>query len=561
MVDIDAFVKCRRKEHVMWKIYPLAIMIVWVLPYTGVAEVESNHLISLKAGKTESTRVIVKFKPPLPHDGAKLGELSTPLNYIQARYAGESYGQPQTLGVPDLVVAEVSPAGVESLKKDPNVLAIFEDTLSRPNWTGAKIVENLKDFELVNGEGNLTGIKGAIAIVDTGVNSNHPFLKGKLIREACFSSITSSYPKAKSLCPNALETQIMEGAARDCDHAVSGCGHGTHVGGIAVGGPVTLKEGKLQGAAPDAKLIALQVYSQFDDPTLCGEASSPCALSFASDQIRALNYLYSISKEVGLAVVNMSMGHGAFSTECADDILSGSIKKLIDANVAVVASSGNEGLIGYASSPACIPDVISVGAVDKSNRLAYSYSNTAATTTLLALGDDVLSADQEGGYRRKTGTSMAAPQVSGAVAILRSKLPKATVTDLVGIMKARGTEVIDKRTGQKLTALNIASLAEVAVGMAVDADDTNEVSQIIVGGELPSRVVVIPQDDLELAPAENMAAELRSVTGKVTEVKDREDIYIIEMKGGVTEGDKAAIKQIFGEKSKISTDTLSVPQR
>ncbi|SER57321.1 Serine protease, subtilisin family [Pseudomonas sp. NFACC02] len=522
------------------------------------------HLNTLAAEpeehRPETTRVIVKLKQSSSPESYNLGALSNPLGYMKSKYARQSFGEIQTLGLPDLIVAEMSAEGVESLRKDSNVIAVVEDYLSKPSWTFTDSASGLTTIGEVDGKNDSWEGKGeTIAIVDTGINASHPFLQGKLVGEACFSSISSSSPKSKSLCPNGLETQIMKGAGKDCSSSTIGCGHGTHVAGIAVGGPVTFKGEVLQGTAPGSKFISVQVYSQFDDPSLCGGNSTPCVLSFASDQIRALNYLYTIHKETGLAVVNMSMGHGAFSKSCADDILSESIQKLVSGNVAVVAASGNEGLLGASSSPACIPGVISVGAVDVFNHLAYSYSNTAVTTTLLALGDNVLSSDQGGGYGRKTGTSMAAPQVSGALVLLRSKLPSAKVPDLVKVLKASGTQVIDGRTGQKFTALNIVSLEKFPVGTVEPAQHNDGDPQSTVVNSLPSRVVVIPQENVSVAPTDHVAAELETVTGKTTEVKDRDGFYIIEMKGGVNEKDKAAIQHVFGEKSKIAIDALSFP--
>src|SRR5204863_9176946 len=70
-----------------------------------------------------------------------------------------------------------------------------------------------------------------IAVLDTGVDSTHPFLAGKVVEEACYSSTVAGV--SQSFCPSGQPTQIGAGSAVRCP--LSDCVHGTHVAGIAAG--------------------------------------------------------------------------------------------------------------------------------------------------------------------------------------------------------------------------------------------------------------------------------------------------------------------------------------
>ncbi len=260
-----------------------------------------------------------------------------------------------------------------------------------------------------------------IAVLDTGVDATHPMLAGRVIAEACFSTTDLGF-RATSLCP--LGRDYKEGAGSAAPCALWGCEHGTHVAGIAAGGG-----SPLAGVAPEASIIAVQVFTRFDDRWLCG-GKSPCVASFVSDQLAALDWLLDRHAGTGLAAVNMSLGGGLSEFACDDlDPTAAAIAALREAGVPTVVSAGNDYARG-ASHPACVSSAVSVGAVDDAGRFA-GFSNRGPLVAIFAPGVGVRSSVPGGGVLSLDGTSMAAPHVAGTIALLRERDPAATVEEIL----------------------------------------------------------------------------------------------------------------------------------
>jgi len=185
-----------------------------------------------------------------------------------------------------------------------------------------------------------TGAGQTIAILDTGVESAHSFLAGKVVSEACYSSNTAS--PSFTVCPNGLEVDLGIGSGEPCDSSISSCDHGTHVAGIAAGwSDGTFPVGP--SVAKDANIIAIQVFSEFTNPANCGAAPTPCALTWQSDQIAGLQRVYDLRFTYDISTVNMSLGGGKFTSPCDGDARKAIIDLLRAAGIATVISSGNNG--------------------------------------------------------------------------------------------------------------------------------------------------------------------------------------------------------------------------
>ncbi len=326
----------------------------------------------------------------------------------------------------------VDAAALDALLADPEVTSIEED---RPVYPVLFDTPGITRADRAWAEG-YRGAGQTVAIIDTGVDKTHPFFSGKVVAEACFSRRSGNNV---SFCPGGVSSSIGSGAGVPCPD--SGCWHGTHVAGIAAGrfGILTSTTG---GIAPDANVIAIQVFQRECSGTSCGGIVA----SF-SDLVRSLDHVYSLRQTYNIASVNLSLGGDVFSAPC--DASFPSFKTVVDslrsANIATVIAAGNSGNTGGLSVPGCISSAISVGSTDKQNAIS-GFSNSASFLSLLAPGSSVTSS-VPGGYGGASGTSMATPHVAGAWAVLKSAKPSATVNELLTALQNTGVPITDPRNG------------------------------------------------------------------------------------------------------------------
>jgi subtilisin family serine protease len=200
-------------------------------------------------------------------------------------------------------------------------------------------------------------------------------------------------------------------------------------------------DGSLRGVAREAGVIRVQVFSKFTSSYWCG-GYAPCVMSYGSDQVRGLEYVYSLRNTLDIAAVNMSLGGGYYSSACDSSApaIASIINRLTNAGIAVVIAAGNSGMNGYISYPACISNAVAVGSSTKTDGLS-SFSNHSALVDLLAPGHNIYAGVPSRSYRRMSGTSMAAPHVAGAFALLKSYDPNATVAQLQTALECTGEPI------------------------------------------------------------------------------------------------------------------------
>lgn len=431
--------------------------------------------ISTRLETQESIPVIIRLRTPFSplveaEGGQRMVGQRRDIDLARARLLAEipfrDRESVKTFRILPLLAASIDRAAMESLRNSSLVYDIQEDRINQPLLsTSTRLIGEVA----AHASGD-DGRGQTISVLDSGIETTHPFLQGTVAAEACFST-NDPTSRATSLCPAQQSSAIGPGVAAPCSGVV-GCGHGTMVGGIIAGqGP------DFSGVAPGAKLISIQIYSRFDSSLICGSNNQQCLGAFDSDIVRALEHVYSIRREHQIAAVNFSVGAGTFEQVNCDNF-EPVIKQIVDllatADIPFIVPAGNSGHVGKLNYPACLSNVISVGSTNKQDEIS-PFSNVINYLSLLAPGSSIRTSDIGGQYADFSGTSAAVPHVSGAWAILRQKNPTATPVEILTsltrtgkIINARGIELPRIQVDAALRELgNIVSPYTTPINLAV----------------------------------------------------------------------------------------------
>jgi type VII secretion-associated serine protease mycosin len=248
-----------------------------------------------------------------------------------------------------------------------------------------------------------TGKGVTVAVIDSGVAS-HPDLSGSILRGTDF---------------------VSPGGTGQSDVN----GHGTAMAGlIAAHGN---GQNGILGIAPDAKILPIRVLKSGP-----ATAKGGPAIQWAVDH--------------GADVINLSVGGGIDPATL--DALAAAVK----ANVVVVAAAGNKPSASGVIAPAIVPSVIAVTAVDRQGKLD-PISATGPEVDLAAPGADIESTGIKSGYHQGTGTSDASAIVAGAAALIRSKYPDLSATEVAERLEStaddKGTPGLDNQYGHGVVNL------------------------------------------------------------------------------------------------------------
>jgi subtilisin family serine protease len=229
-----------------------------------------------------------------------------------------------------------------------------------------------------------------VAVLDTGVDADHPELKGKVVKSRDFVHLEG------------LDTRAFIGDFMGYDDApVDEVGHGTHVSGIIAGRGIQMDE----GVAPNCSLLAVRVLATMrDGDRLCGAGI-----------VDNINPGIKWAVDNGADIINMSLGirHTGGGLPHQDVI-----RYALSKNVAVVAASGNDGT-GERYYPGALQGVFAVGATDDAGEVA-GFTSYGARISVVAPGERIYSSFARGKYAYASGTSQAAPFVAGALALMKS---------------------------------------------------------------------------------------------------------------------------------------------
>ncbi|MFC7791262.1 S8 family peptidase [Streptomyces cinereoruber] len=364
-----------------------------------------------------------------------------------------------------------------------------------------------------------------VAVLDTGADTDHPDLKGRVVASENFT---------------------------DSDTTGDRQGHGTHTLST-VGGSGAASGGKKKGVAPGAELLNGKVL---DD-------SGSGAISWI---IAGMEWAVA----QGADVVSMSLG-SPVPTDCTDPMSVAAEELARNEGTLFVVAAGNTGpSLNTVSSPGCAPGVLTVGATDRDDSTAYFSSrgptivNHTLKPEIAAPGVAISAAAASGrgvyAYQSMSGTSMATPHVAGAAAIVKQRHPDWTAqqikaalvasaeSDLPGDVREVGAGRLDVEAAVDQTVLGApavqggtfhwpqdrsdrttvsvpytnTSTAPVTLDLAVERVTGNDGSRVKSSvARLGKRTVTVPagatvQVPLELDPAARLdRAQYGDVTGRV----------------------------------------------
>jgi subtilisin family serine protease len=307
-----------------------------------------------------------------------------------------------------------SPRAVNALFAHPKFRAIYRNETKYPVLDSAS--QALVQQPQVAAYG-LTGAGATVVIIDTGVNYTL----------SDFGLCTA--PGQPASCKVVYYTNNA-----DATTALDSNGHGTNVSGIVA------------GVAPSAQIAAWNVFG-------AGTNASDAKI------LAAINWAVANQAIYNIRAISMSLGDGVlYTSPCSNSAYATPVARATAAGITVVAAAGNEARLTGVASPACVPNVVSVGAVYSANfgGLNWSsctdlataadkvtcFSNSASFMSIWAPGALITAAGFTYG-----GTSQATPFVSAAVAVLASGFPAETSAQVVARMTSRGVPVTDTRNG------------------------------------------------------------------------------------------------------------------
>ena len=427
----------------------LAIQKPDTVPSTMTSADRAAALVD-KAQREGKVRVIAKLKSPATPEATltpnQITEQRQALQGVQDRVLGVLVSQGKVkeakvrrFEITPAMALEATPGDLALLAQNPEVEEVVEDSVSYPTLYQSTPLIGATDAWAAG----FAGSGYTVAILDSGVYKTHPFLTGKVVSEACYSTTTSgSGWSATSLCPGGAASSTAVNSGLNCNTSSwgIGCSHGTHVAGIAAGKNGASTGGTMSGVAKEANVIAIQVFSGYT------EGAIKTILSWSSDQISAMERVYSLRSTYNIAAVNMSLGGGKYTSTCDTDPRKPIIDNLRAVGIATVISSGNEYFTDATGAPGCISTAITVGSSTKADVKA-DYSNMASWVDLFGPGSDICSSIVNvgsscgTGYAAWGGTSMAAPQATGAWAVMKSKKSTATVSEIESALETTGVPI------------------------------------------------------------------------------------------------------------------------
>ncbi|HEY8342136.1 MAG TPA: S8 family peptidase [Calditerricola sp.] len=325
------------------------------LDEVDAVHVRHNHLVCIVRSRVKSTEELIRFF-------SDKGVAYVEPNYVfrtNAFHGGAATGPPS------------QPPNTGARKRVPN------DEFYRPYQWNLPLIGSERGWRISTGEPTVV-----VAVVDTGVDLDHPDLRGQLVPGR----------------------NIVNPAAPPQDDQ----GHGTHVAGIIAAR--TNNHRGVAGVTWQCRIMPVKVLDANGAGNLFDVGDG---IIWATDN--------------GAKVINLSLGNYVASRYLRD-----AVRYAFERDVVLVAASGNDALPD-SGFPASYPEVLAVSALRPDRHLA-TYSNYGSSIDLTAPGDNIASTFPDNQYAAMSGTSMASPHVAGVAALVRSVNPTLSNREVMALL-------------------------------------------------------------------------------------------------------------------------------
>lgn len=331
-----------------------------------------------------------------------------------------------------------------------------------------------------------TNLDGVINLNDVDLNANH-FLDLSINGDDSQSELVLTGIPFKNMFGTFYDRRASMRTPFD------GYGHGTHVSGIIAGSENIFD--KFRGIAPKAQIISQKIFT--DEADFIQEQPGSFIFEFIGSDLILLSALNNAVSD-GVKIINMSFGFSSINI-----FTSGVISNLALKGIILIGSAGNEGKDNTKEKifPANYNAVISVASINPDGSIS-DFSNYGSNVDIAAPGSQIISSmgnnsnqvindslEQIGpslinnsGFYQLSGTSMAAPHVTGIIALLLSKYPNLDVKDIRTIFAKTSKPIKDLNDGREVLygIINAEAMLEYAKNFTlskfIDLDDNGEIS-------------------------------------------------------------------------------------
>ena len=425
----------KHKEKAIYVIISLLVISAFITgEFLGYVVIEDKPNIDEKIleelEEKETVKVVIQRKEE--HRRALIRTQSQNLEETIEGKGGTLIGINEEI---NLAVVEITKEDLDQLRNERNLKSIRLDPIVRTSLSDSTTIIQSKELNnvTINGE-KITGKEEVICVIDTGINYAHPSLGGCTTQQ--YNSRECNKVIGGTNTINISSNDVMDYN-----------GHGTHVAGIIAG------NGSITGVAPKAKLLAVKALGDNGEGT-------------AGTITLGIQWCIDNKEEYNISIISISAGTMALfpnSNECENyfqyetNIVNNAIQK----NISVVVATGNDGNYQRIAFPACVSKVIPVTSITKNKQYAENANRGINFPNMVsAPGVNIISAYTGTNNAQLSGTSMATPHVSGAIALIQqaNKLihgEELNTTEIINLIQTTGEKIYDSQTNKNYSLIQV----------------------------------------------------------------------------------------------------------